>query len=75
VPRISVSEPRIHFGRQFRALPFSACVKLVNSSGISAAYRIVPQNELNEDDVSCLLYCAPEPEVSTIVKSVGIILN
>jgi len=70
MPNISVSEPRIHLGHQFRRLPFNACIKLVNSSEIPAAYKVLPQPEQNEDDVSCLLFCAPEPEVCTVVLSI-----
>jgi len=70
MPNISVSEPRIHLGHQFRGLPFNACIKLVNSSEIPAAYKVLPQTEQNEDDLSCLLFCAPKPEVCTAVLSV-----
>lgn len=74
VPSISVLEPRINLGHQFCTLPFSACIKLVNNSEIPAAYRILPQSEQNEDDVSCLLYCAPEPEVCSSVFSIVLCL-
>jgi len=73
VPNISVSEPRTNFGQQFRTLPFNACIKLMNSSEIPTAYKILPQSEQNEDDLSCLLYSATEPEVC--IKEFGIVLS
>jgi len=65
IPNITVCEPTLYLGRQFRTLPFQAFVKLMNASDFPAAYKVLPQKEQNEDDLSCLIYCSTEPEVCT----------
>ena len=67
MPQISVSEPVIDTGSQYRAVPFCASVKLLNASAFPAAYKVVPQKDPNDDDLSCLLYCAVVPEVCVFV--------
>lgn len=65
MPNVTVSEPSIYLGEQFRTHPFNASIKLTNASEFPAAYKVLAQKEQNEDDLSCLLYCTTEPEVWT----------
>jgi len=64
VAEVSLSQSKVDLGRQFRRQTFTASIGLVNASDIPAPYKVLPQKQPNQDDLSCLLYTATQPEVS-----------
>jgi len=56
VPEVTVSEPRVYAGRLYRGQPFNASIMMTNASDFPAAYKILPQKEHSEDDLSYLVY-------------------